>query len=332
MDVLEEKVYNDIVEQKLITDGDKVVLGVSGGPDSLSMLNILNNIRKEKKIQFEIYVAHINHMIRNEANDEEEFVKNFSKRLDIPFFSKRVDIKNIAKEVKQGTEEAGRKARYDFFEEILSYTKSNKNAIAHNRNDKIETIIMNLLRGTGISGLEGIKPIVNNKYIRPILKIDRQEIEEYCQKMQLDPRIDKTNFENIYTRNKIRNIIIPYIKKEFNPNIIDTIDRLSYLVSEEEKYLNKIVLEKYEKVLVQEKNNEIVFNLRKLNEEDDIIYKKIVLHAINNINGNHLGIEKKHLDDIVKLGKKNVGNKFLTPKKNLKIYVNNGKMYISIVK
>ena len=199
MDVLEEKVYNDIVEQKLITDGDKVVLGVSGGPDSLSMLNILNNIRKEKKIQFEIYVAHINHMIRNEANDEEEFVKNFSKRLDIPFFSKRVDIKNIAKEVKQGTEEAGRKARYDFFEEILSYTKSNKIAIAHNRNDKIETIIMNLLRGTGISGLEGIKPIVNNKYIRPILKIDRQEIEEYCQKMQLDPRIDKTNFENIYT-------------------------------------------------------------------------------------------------------------------------------------
>ena len=222
----------------LIKDGDKIVLGVSGGPDSMCMLDMMRRLKEEKNINFEIYVAHINHMIREEAIDDEKYVQNYCLKHNIEFFVKRADVQKIANDKKMGTEEAGRKVRYDFFEEVLQKTGSNKIAIAHNKNDKIETIIMHLLRGSGLSGLKGIEPIRDNKYIRPLIECERQEIEQYCEDRNLQPRIDKTNFENEYTRNKIRNIVIPYIKKEFNPNIIQTLSRLSEVATDESNYID----------------------------------------------------------------------------------------------
>ena len=256
---LEKKVVKTITDFNLIQDGDKIVLGVSGGPDSICMLDIINKLmkknnscKKDKPISkgchlnpeplatFGIVVAHINHMIRDEADDDEEFVKNFCEKNNIDFYSKSIDVKKLANNNKIGTEEAGRLARYDFFDEVCKKANCNKIAIAHNKNDKVETIIMNLLRGSGISGLKGIEPKREN-YIRPLIECDRSEIEDYCEERNLQPRIDKTNFENIYTRNKVRNIIIPYIKDEFNPNIIDTLDRLSCLVCEQEDYMEEQV-------------------------------------------------------------------------------------------
>ena len=139
----------------------------------------------------------------------------------------------------------------------MKKTNSNKVAIAHNKNDKIETIIMHVLRGSGINGLIGIEP-KRNIYIRPLIECERYEIESYCEEKNLNPRIDKTNFENIYTRNKIRNVAIPYIQKEFNPNIIQTIDRLSTLVSEEEEYMQHQVEGSYKNILIEENGKEIV--------------------------------------------------------------------------
>ena len=240
---MKEKVLETIKNYKLIVDGDKIVLGVSGGPDSISMLNILNEIKNKKLIDFEIVVAHINHMIRKEAIEDEEYVKKYCEKQNIKYYIKRIDVQEIANTKKIGTEEAGRNVRYDFFEEILKKTNSNKIAIAHNKNDKIETIIMNVLRGSGISGLKGIEPIRDNKYIRPLIECERTEIEKYCEENKLEPRIDRTNFENEYTRNKIRNIAIPYIKQEFNPNITETINRLSEVIREEDSYMNKIAQE-----------------------------------------------------------------------------------------
>ena len=197
---MKEKVLETIKKYNLIEAGDKIVLGVSGGPDSISMLDILRQLKKE--IGFEIYVAHINHMIREEAIDDEKYVQNYCEKNNIEFYAKRIDVPQIANSKKIGTEEAGRKVRYEFFEEILQKTGSNKIAIAHNKNDKIETIIMHLLRGSGLSGLKGIEPIRDNKYIRPLIECERQEIEKYCEENKLVPRIDKTNFENDCTRNK----------------------------------------------------------------------------------------------------------------------------------
>ena len=231
--MLKQKVLDTIKKYNLIEDGDKVIVGVSGGPDSICLINLLNDIKNDKKINFELMVCHINHMIREEAGEDEEFVKKYCEEKQIPFFVKHVNVEELANDMKIGTEEAGRKVRYDFFEEILDKTGANKIATAHTKNDNAETVLMNLIRGSGTSGLKGIKAIRDGKYIKPLIDISREEIEEYCKENNLNPRHDKTNDENIYTRNKIRNILIPMLKEEFNPNIIEAIDRLSKLINKE---------------------------------------------------------------------------------------------------
>ena len=326
---MKEKVIETIKKYKLIENGDKLVLGVSGGPDSISMLKILNDIRNDKKtqIEFDIIVAHINHMIRKEAKEDEKYVQKFCEKIDIQFYSKSIDVQKIANNNKIGTEEAGRKARYEFFNEVLNNTNSNKIAIAHNKNDKVETIIMNILRGSGITGLKGIEPIKNNKYIRPLIECERYEIEQYCKQNNIEARIDKTNFENIYTRNKIRNIVIPYIKEEFNPNINQTIIRLSDLVKEENEYLEKTVKNKYKELIIEEQKKEIIMNLKEFNKQDKVIKSRLLLYTISRLLGSTKGIEKIHIEDIIKLCSNNIGNKYLTPNKNIKVLVKNNKIH-----
>ena len=190
-------------------------------------MNILNEIKNSGKIKFEIIVAHVNHMIREEAGEDEEFVKKYCEKKQIKFFSKKVDIQKIAKKNKIGTEEAGREERYKFFLEVLKENNANKIATAHTKSDNAETVLMNILRGTGTSGLKGIQAKRDEIYIKPLIEVTREEIEKYCEENKLDPRHDKTNDEIVYTRNKIRNILIPFLKIAFNPNIVDTLDRLS---------------------------------------------------------------------------------------------------------
>ena len=325
---MKSKVLNTIKKYNLIENGDKIILAVSGGPDSISMLDILNNIKNDKNIDinFEIIVAHVNHMIREEAIEDEKYVRNFCEEREIEFYSKSIDVQKMANNNKIGTEEAGRKARYEFFDEILKKTTSNKIAIAHNRNDSVETVIMHILRGSGISGLKGIEPR-REKYIRPLIECERKEIEEYCYENHLKPKIDKTNFDNIYTRNKIRNIVIPYIKNEFNENIVKTISRLSELVSEEENYMDKQVKKIYKEILITEGKKEIQLDLKKFNIQEKVIKSRLILYTITRIFGSSEGIEKVHIEDIIKLCSNNIGNKFLTPNKNIKVLVKNHKIY-----
>ena len=323
---MEKKVLETIKKYNLIENGDKLVLAVSGGPDSITMLDILNEIKNEKIIDFEISVAHINHMIRKEAKLDELYVKNYCEEKNIDFYSKSIDVLKLANNNKTGTEEMGRIVRYKFFDEVLEKTGSNKVSIAHNKNDKAETMIMNILRGSGISGLKGIEP-KRGKYIRPLIECERFEIENYCKEKNLNPRIDKTNFDNTYTRNKIRNIVIPYIKQEFNPNIINTLSRLSELVVEEDDYIENKVKKAYETLLIKEDKKEIILDLKKFNEEEKVIKSRIVLYTITRLLGNCQGIGKVHIEDIIKLCSNNIGNKFLTPNKNIKILVKNHKIY-----
>ena len=323
---MKEKVLKTIKENNLIETGDKLVLGVSGGPDSTAMLHILNELKN--KINFEIVVAHINHMIREEAEADEEYVKNMCNKMNVEFYSKRIDVQKLANTNKAGLEETGRKVRYEFFEEVLKNTKSNKIAIAHNKNDKAETVLMNILRGSGIQGLSGIE-LKNKHYIRPLLECERNEIEDYCKEKTLNPRIDKTNFENEYTRNKVRNIVIPYIQKEFNPNIIEAINRLSELTKQEDEYLKTETKKAYNTILVEEKPEEIILNLKSFNMQEKLIKSRIIMYSISKIFGTSKNIEKVHIEDIIRLCKNNIGNKYLTPNKNTRVLVKNHKIYIS---
>ena len=323
---MKEKVLETIKKYNLIENGDKLVLAVSGGPDSISMLNILNEIKKDGIINFEFVVAHVNHMIRKEAKEDEEYVKKYCNENGIEFYSKSIDVKKLANNNKVGTEEAGRMVRYKFFDEVLEKIGSNKIGVAHNKNDKAETIIMNMIRGSGITGLKGIEA-KRGKYIRPLIECERAEIEDYCEKEKLNPRIDKTNFENTYTRNKIRNILIPYIKKEFNPNIIETLNRLSSLVTDEEDYIEKQVEKIYKEIVIDEDEKEIVIDLKSFNNQEKVIKSRIILYTITRLFGTSKEIAKVHIEDIIKLCSNNVGNKYLTPNKNIKVLVKNHKIY-----
>ena len=323
-----EKVLQTIKKYNLIEDGDKLVLGVSGGPDSIVMLDILRKLAIEK-INFKIVVAHINHLIREESTDDEKYVENYCKKNGIPIYIKRIDVKEYANNNRIGTEEAGRKVRYDFFEEVMKQTNSNKIAIAHNKNDKVETVIMNAIRGSGISGLKGIEPKRDEKYIRPLIECERKEIEKYAKDNNLEPRIDKTNFKNEYTRNKIRNIAIPYVEKELNPNFIETICRLSEVANETENYLQSEMSKIYREIALEEDFHakKIILDLKKFNKQNILIRKRLLMYAILKVLGNTQNIEKINIEDLIKLCENNIGNKYLMPNKNIKVLVNQGKIF-----
>lgn len=324
--MLKEKVLKTIKEYNLIQTGDNIVIGVSGGPDSITLLSILQQIQSD--IQFNIYVAHINHMIREEALEDQQYVEEYCKKNNLQCFVKQEKVEELAKKDKIGTEEAGRNLRYQFFNEVLEKTKSNKIATAHTANDNAETVLMNLMRGSGTTGLRGIEALRDNKYIRPLIRCNRDEIEQYCEEKNLQPRYDKTNKENIYTRNKIRNLLIPYIQKEFNPNIIETLNRLSDISKQENTYFEKITQETYNKVLIiEETDKQIILDLKKFNNTELVIKNRIVLYTINRLFGSSSGIEKIHIQDIIKLCGNNIGNKFLIPNKKVKILVKDKKIF-----
>lgn len=325
--MLEDKVLNTIKRYEQIKSGDTIVVGVSGGPDSICLLNVLKNLQNELKIT--IVVAHINHMIRKEADSETEFVQDFCEQRDIKCFVKKADVLQIAKEKKLGTEEVGRKIRYDFFEEVKNIVGGNKIATAHNANDNAETVLMNFLRGSGSTGLKGIEPIRDNKLIRPIIECTRQEIEQYCNEKGLNPKYDKTNQENIYTRNKIRNMLIPYIQENFNPNIIETINRMSNLIATDEMYFKSIVKQSYKETFISRTEKEIILDLKKFNVLEKVIKSRLIIYTINELLGTTNGIEKIHIEDVIKLCKNNIGNKYLTPNKNIKIMIKNKKIFFT---
>ena len=324
---MEQRVLETIAKYKLINPKDKILVAVSGGPDSISLLNILN--KNKEILQIDLYVAHINHQIRKEADDDEAYVKKYCEKNNIVFFSKRIEVIKYANNNKIGLEEAGRKVRYEFLEQIYETKGINKIAIAHNKNDKAETVIMNIIRGSGISGLKGIEPI-RGKYIRPLIECQRDEIEEYCKIHNLQPRIDKTNFINDCTRNKIRNEVIPYIRENFNSNIIETIIRLSETAIETEAFVNEEVEKQFKVIMLQKEEKRIILDLKKFNNLDMLLKKKILLYTIEQTLGNVQNIEKVNIEDIIKLCQNNIGNKYLKPNKNIKILVNKGKIFFEV--
>lgn len=302
---MREKVLKYIKENSLIEYGDKIVVGLSGGPDSVCLLHILSTLKDE--FNLEIYSAHVNHMIRgDEAFRDEKYSKELSESLGIKHFVKRIKVEEFAKENKMTCEEAGRFVRYRFFDEILKEVSGNKIALAHNMNDNAETILMNIIRGTGTLGLVGIPVKRDNKYIRPILCLTREEIERYCSENNLNPKIDSTNNETIYTRNKVRLELIPYIKDNFNSNIIENLNRLSKIVKEEEDYFNCVVND-----LLKTYSNNNKFKIEIFNKQHIAIKRRLIRTIIEKTFGNLKGIEQKHIDDCIELIEKNETGKYI---------------------
>jgi len=297
-----EKVLADIKDKNLIDKGDTIIVGLSGGPDSVCLLHVLKSIEESMNIM--IVAVHVNHMLRGQDSfEDEEYVKNLCKKLNIKLKIEQIDLQNIAKKKKLSIEEAGRDERYRIFEKTAKDLNANKIAVAHNKNDQAETILMNIIRGAGLSGLKGMD-IKRGKIIRPLLHIDRLEIEEYCNKYKLEPRTDKTNLESIYTRNKIRLDLIPYINEQFNIDIISKLTKMSEIIKNENDFIEYYTEKLYNKALVKKsdgQDGQIVLNIKIFNSYHKGAKGRILRKAIKETIGFIKGIESVHIDDIIKL-------------------------------
>ena len=301
-----EKVKAFVEKHELIKGGEELVLGVSGGADSMMMLFYFYLHQKDYDITLK--VAHIHHGLRAAANLDAKLVETFCAERGIPFFRHDCNIKEISKKRKISEEEAGREERYNFFISLLN--DGGKIVTAHNMNDQAETMIMRFVRGTDIKGLSGILP-KRDQIIRPLLCLTRQEIEAYCKEMDIPFRDDETNFETLYTRNKIRLECIPYIKEYLNPAIISNLGRQSELYREEDEFLSLHAKALYEKCAVC-LENEIHMDLEFFVGQHGYMQKKIMRLAIEDMIGLK-DISHKHIESCIGLTKLPVGKEVHLP-------------------
>ena len=304
------EVLKNIQKNNMISYGDKVIVAVSGGPDSMCLLSLLVSLKD--KYNLKLYAAHLNHLIRGEeAYDDENYVKDFCLKNNIEFYVKRVKIIEMAKMKGVSEETCGREERYLFFNELKDKLKADKIALAHNANDSAETLLMRIMRGTSVEGLVGIKPVRDNIYIRPLITITRDEIEKYCEEKDLKPHIDKTNLINIYTRNKIRLDLIPYMKDNFNQNIVKALNRLSLSASIDSDYFSIETCEKYKLYCDKKEEKVIIYNIAF--KEHKALITRLIKRAIEDLKGDALNIEMIHIQSIINLQKGKTGNRVSIP-------------------
>ncbi|MDB3485113.1 tRNA lysidine(34) synthetase TilS [Clostridioides difficile] len=314
-----DKVLSTINKHNLIQKGDKIVLGLSGGPDSVCLLHVLNRLKKDFNI--EIYAAHLNHQIRGiEAQKDALYVSKLCEDMGIIFFVKSINVPKYCENEGLSLEEGARKLRYEMFYEIKDKIKANKIAIGHNLNDQAETVMMRIMRGTGLKGLKGIDYIRDNCIIRPILDVERNEIEEYCEAYNLNPRIDKTNLENIYTRNKIRLDLLPYMKDNFNSNVIESIVRMSNSLKSDNDYIEKEAEAKFREVSNIKEKGFVEINLDDFVCLHDAIKVRVLRNSIKHILGDTNFVDQRHIEDLMSLEDNSKVNKMLTLPRNIFVY------------
>ncbi len=233
-----EKVKRSVEKYSMLQQGDKILVGVSGGPDSVALLHILIELRDVYSLT--VWAVHLNHMFRGqEAEEDARYVEALCKEMGVPSFIEAFDVPAYIKETGLSPEDAARRVRYLVYDHVAERVGANKIALGHNADDQAETVLMRLLRGTGLRGLGGIPPVRDGKIIRPLIEITRGEIEAYCSENNLSTRIDATNLEPIYFRNKIRLELLPFIEENFSPTIKRHLSVLSDILREDEKCLDE---------------------------------------------------------------------------------------------
>lgn len=281
---MNNKVLKTVEKYNMLSKGDRVLIGVSGGADSIALLEFFVSVKE--KYDLDICVAHIEHGIRGEDSvNDAEFVENYCKKLGVNFYLKTIDAPNLAKKAKMGVEEYSRMARYDFFNTI----ECDKIATAHNLTDNIETLLFRLARGTGLKGACSI-PAVRGKIIRPFIEVSSGEIRKWCNDNNIPYRVDCTNSDSAYSRNLIRLEILPLFEK-LNANYQDNIENFISDVNEDYAFIDDYVKSIYPKIV---KNNEI--DLPKLNELDLSIKKRILIMFFDE---NGYSLNRIHLQSVI---------------------------------
>ena len=304
------RIQKFIKQQNMFNWGDRVVVGVSGGADSMCLLHVLLRIQDEYSLT--LFVVHINHMLRgSESDSEEEFVRSFCINHGISVKCFKVNVPEVAKLKGISFEEAARQIRYEAFQEVFLLEHCHKIAIAHNMNDNAETVLFHLFRGSKMEGMSGIHA-VNHSIVRPLLETKREEIEEFMESQGYEYCIDSSNLTLDYTRNKIRNRVLQYVTKEINEKSTEHIVAFAKEMEQLSFFMHKLTSNAFERI-AQIKEQEILLDVDQLMQEDIILRKAVVKMAIQTICKQKKDLEEVHITSALSLLNKQAGKEIHLP-------------------
>jgi tRNA(Ile)-lysidine synthase len=294
----------------MLRAGDRVIVGVSGGVDSVVLLRALMILRGEYDLSF--VVAHLDHGIRGEESLEEaNFVRNLSRGLDLPFETEVADVPALAKRRRVTIQEAAREARYGFYEEVREKHNGQKVALGQTADDQAETILMRVIRGAGLRGLKGIPPVREGGYIRPLIETTREEVERFAAREGLSFITDSSNVKDIYLRNKVRHDLIPHLERGYNPNIRAGLNRMGSILSREDDYLDRKA-EEATTTLIRGNGTELSLEIPRLKSFHEAIWFRLIQKMLARVLGGDLRrIETVHLDGVFRLLAHGAPNKVL---------------------
>ncbi|MFH1700444.1 MAG: tRNA lysidine(34) synthetase TilS [Candidatus Zixiibacteriota bacterium] len=279
------KIKDTIDRFSLIAPGDRILVALSGGPDSVALLNILYSLKEQCKIS--LAAAYINHKIRPRAAKKEIFFcSQICHKLEAPFFQDEINIPKLSLQEKTATEETGRKYRYQALQQIAKENGYNKIATGHHRDDRVETILFNLARGTSRNGMIGFQSFRDN-IIRPLYDVSREEIIEYLDSKKIGFLIDRSNASSRYTRNRIRNRLMKLIEKDISSSAGDNIIRFSEILREEERFLDKYTSKLFGKLHAVTPGGKNTLDLKNKLDYDVWLQRRLVVHLLK-----HCGIEE----------------------------------------
>jgi tRNA(Ile)-lysidine synthase len=296
---LELQVLRTVRKFAMLEAGEHVLVAASGGADSTALLLCLHDL--VPRLSLKLTVAHLNHCIRGaEADEDEEFVRRWSADLGYPFLSESADVKALAAASRQNLEEAAREARYDFLKRAAVRAGADKIATGHNLNDQAETILLRLLRGSGPAGLEGIRPVMDGRLIRPLLECSRHQILQFLSERKVTYREDSTNSDLRYQRNRVRHELVPYLEKHFNPRLVATLAREAGVVRAAWDFLEEQARLEFEDLRIPMRDG-IALPTQGLMKLHPAVRGQVVRHALRELLGSLRGIEAVHIEDVLRL-------------------------------
>ena len=330
---LEKRVLDYIVKNDLFYPGEKVLVAVSGGPDSACLLNVLTRLKT--RLGIELHVVHINHQLRgSESEGDARYVARMAQRLQVPATIGKQNVSTYRRKMRLSIEEAARELRYQFFGRFALQENAACVAVAHTRDDNIETILLHILRGTGIAGLRGLQPkqvlqLGEDRLcvdvVRPMLNLSREETSRYCSKIGLKPRIDRSNLSLTFTRNRIRHQLLP-ILKTYNPKVDEALLRLSNIAGEEISYLEELTSELWSDN-VEELGNALSIDIKKMLHLPQVVQRQMLRWGIKYLNGNIKDIEAEHIEEMLEFMKKPSG-KILQLPHDLRLRIEYGRLIL----
>ena len=293
-----EEVKKDIQKYGLLHKGAGVIAGISGGADSVCLLKVLKELKDEFRLR--LTAVHVNHGLRGEEADKDQaYVEELCGQWEIPLRIFREDIKSLSRQRKISEEEAGREIRYGRFEQVMNETGSSCVAVAHQREDQAETIVLHIFRGTGLDGLCGMS-MKQGRVIRPLLNISRDQILRFLSENNISYRTDSSNLTNDYARNRVRNVLFPMMREMFAADPVKQITKLSYLLKNDRDFLNLTAGEAFENILISDSEN-VEISLKKLNNYHEAIAKRIIRIVWERINKTRKNLEQIHVDEVYQL-------------------------------